>query len=96
MQPKVHEWKLDQMFLATMYKDIISTGIWTYNRAKTRASRGKDDANPDLFDALMSAKDHKRGREYNMKDLWTESMMLLSAGKSHPFQVPLTITKKLT
>ena len=49
MQPKIHEWKLDQMFLATMYKDIISTGTWTYNRAKTRASRGKDDVNPDLL-----------------------------------------------
>lgn len=80
MQPKVYEWKLDRAFLATMYRDIINTGTWTYNRAKARAGRGKDDSIPDLFDAMMSAKDHKHGLQYKMKDLWIESMLLLAAG----------------
>lgn len=82
MQPKVYEWKLDQIFLACMYKDILKAGTWAYNHASARASRGRDENIPDLFNAIMSAKDHKRGLEYKMRDLWIESMLLLPAGNS--------------
>ncbi|BCS27712.1 cytochrome P450 [Aspergillus puulaauensis] len=79
-QPKMYEWKLDQIFLPAVYRNIIRTGTYTYNRVKARVAQGRKETNRDLFDALMEAEDHKRGLKYRTKDLWIESMLLLTAG----------------
>lgn len=50
-------------------------------RAKARVQRGHDPEKPDLFQAMMESKDPKSGREFKMKELWTESMLLLVAGR---------------
>lgn len=76
----MYEWKLDQIFLPAVYRNIIRTGTYTYNRVKDRVARGKNETNRDLFDILMEAQDHKRGLKYRTKDLWIESMLLLTAG----------------
>lgn len=76
----MYEWKLDQIFLPAVYRNIIRTGTYTYNRVKARVAQGRKETNRDLFDALMEAEDHKRGLKYRTKDLWIESMLLLTAG----------------
>ncbi len=76
----MYEWKLDQIFLPAVYRNIIRTGTYTYNRVKDRVAQGKNATNRDLFDILMEAQDHKCGLKYRTKDLWIESMLLLTAG----------------
>ncbi|KAJ5267074.1 hypothetical protein N7478_009882 [Penicillium angulare] len=79
-QPKVWQYKVDRIFLAPMYKDIVSAGTWVYERAKARVGMGDNVETNDAFSIMMNAKDEKRGLEYSLKDLWTESMLLLAAG----------------
>lgn len=79
MQPKIWQYKLDRIFLAPLYRQIISAGTWVYEQAKARACLS-DNEGSDVFTIMMGAKDRKRSMEYSLKDMWTESMLLLAAG----------------
>lgn len=80
IQPKLYKLKIDRFFLASAYRDIIKVGTWAMKRAKARVERGHDPEKPDLFQSMLESKDRKSGREFKMKELWTESMLLLVAG----------------
>ncbi|KOS42691.1 hypothetical protein ACN38_g6432 [Penicillium nordicum] len=80
MQPKVYKYNLDKIFLAPLYKDILSAGTWVYNRVKDRVDMGDKVEEKDVFWRMSTAKDQKRNWEYSLKDIWTESMLLLGAG----------------
>ncbi|KAE8381592.1 cytochrome P450 monooxygenase [Aspergillus bertholletiae] len=79
IQPKIYKFKLDQLFLAPLYKDMMSAGKWVYNRVKDRASEDNVEKN-DVFSIMTKAKDKNTNRGYTMRDIWTESMLLLGAG----------------
>ena len=81
IQPKLYELKIDRLFLASAYRDITKVGTWAMERAKARIQRGHDPEKPDLFQAMMETEDSKSGRKFRTKELWTESMLLLVAGK---------------
>lgn len=71
----------------------MRTGTYTYNRVKDRVAQGRKETNRDLFDSLMEAQDHKRGLEYRTKDLWIESMLLLTAGMYSSYLIVVKINK---
>lgn len=50
-------------------------------RATARVQRGHDPEKPDLFQSMIESKDSKSGKEFKLKELWTESMLLLVAGE---------------
>ncbi|KAJ5151733.1 hypothetical protein N7492_010028 [Penicillium capsulatum] len=80
VQPKVWQYRLDRIFLAPLYREIIAAGTWVYDRAKARVALGDHGERKDIFTVMMGAKDSKRNMEYSLKDMWTESMLLLAAG----------------
>jgi cytochrome P450 len=53
--------------------------------AKARFAYGQNPQTPDLFESMMNAKDSKSGRQFGIKDLWIESILLLVAGPCHRF-----------
>ncbi|OGM43368.1 hypothetical protein ABOM_008724 [Aspergillus bombycis] len=80
MQPKIYKFKLDRIFLFPLYRDIISAGSWVYNRVKDRAHMGDKVERKDVFSIMTTSRDQASNEGYTMKDLWTESMVLLGAG----------------
>ncbi|KAL2823230.1 cytochrome P450 [Aspergillus cavernicola] len=88
VQPKVIQWKIDRIFLAAWYRQILAGGSWIFNRAKARKAEAEAKATEaeaaqvevDIFSFLMKAKDPKKGLQYTLKDMWIESMLLLAAG----------------
>ncbi|GLA35235.1 hypothetical protein AnigIFM63309_010638 [Aspergillus niger] len=79
LQPKIYKWKIDQIFFAPTYNDILSAGNWVYSRVKNRAHVGNEVQGKDVFSAMIQAKDPITDQEYNMRDIWSESMALLGA-----------------
>ncbi|GFF84649.1 cytochrome P450 monooxygenase [Aspergillus udagawae] len=79
MQPKIYKYKLDKVFLASAYKEIMKMGHWAYQCTVARAQKRFSGGREDLFDKMMNASD-KTGRRFTMKDLWNELMVLLLAG----------------
>ncbi|PLB46346.1 cytochrome P450 monooxygenase [Aspergillus steynii IBT 23096] len=80
VQPKVFDWKIDRVLLATQYREMLEAGSWIRQRAETRARLGNDIKQKDLFYTMMNATDPKTGQTFTQKDLWLESMLLLTAG----------------
>lgn len=66
-----------------MYKEIIKAGTWVYDGAMARVGMGDNVETNDVFSIMMNSKDEKRDLKYSLKDLWTESMLLLAAGMNH-------------
>lgn len=81
IQPKVYELKVDRLFLASAYERIKRVGTWAMEHAQARVNRGCEAERPDLFQAMMDAKDPKGQKEFRLKEMWTESMLLLVAGE---------------
>ncbi|KAF4219338.1 hypothetical protein CNMCM8980_003069 [Aspergillus fumigatiaffinis] len=79
MQPKIYKYKLDKLFLASAYKEIMKMGRWAYQCTVARAQKHSSGDRDDLFDKMMNASD-KTGRRFTTKDLWNELMLLLLAG----------------
>ncbi|KAH8422253.1 cytochrome P450 [Aspergillus melleus] len=80
VQPKVFDWKIDRVLLATQYREMLEAGSWIRRRAVTRARLGNEIKQKDLFYTMMNATDPKTGQTFTQKDLWLESMLLLTAG----------------
>ncbi|PYH88844.1 cytochrome P450 monooxygenase [Aspergillus ellipticus CBS 707.79] len=80
VQPQFIRLKLDTILLASQYKDIVAAGTWVRQRAESRAQLGNDIKQKDIFYAMMNATDPKTGQQFTQKDLWVESMLLLTAG----------------
>jgi hypothetical protein len=81
IQPKFINLKIDRIFLASQLKDILTAGTWIRERSELRARLGNDIQQKDLSYNMMNATDPKTGFKFTQKDLWLESIMLLTAGK---------------
>ncbi|OQD78911.1 hypothetical protein PENANT_c072G07632 [Penicillium antarcticum] len=79
IQPKFFNLKIDRLFMASQLKDILNAGTWIRKRSELRACLGND-IKQDLFYKMMNATDPKTGLSFTQKDLWLESIMLLTAG----------------
>jgi len=80
IQPKFINLKTDRLFMASQLKDILNAGTWIRKRSELRACLGNDIKRKDLFYNMMNATDPKTGLRFTPKDLWLESIMLLTAG----------------
>ncbi|KAJ6021301.1 cytochrome P450 monooxygenase [Penicillium herquei] len=80
IQPKFFNLKIDRLFMASQVKDILNAGTWIRKRSELRACLGNDIKQKDLLYNMMNATDPKTGISFNRKDLWLESIMLLTAG----------------
>lgn len=49
--------------------------------ASDREALGKDIENKDIFHYMINTVDSKTGQQFTRKDMWVESMLLLSGGK---------------
>lgn len=78
----MYKLKIDRAFLASAYQSIVALGAWAMNRTQARIKHGQHLQRYDLFQAMLDAKDLKHGHHFDTKSLWTESMLLLVAGRS--------------
>jgi hypothetical protein len=68
--------------MASQLKDILNAGTWIRKRSELRACLGNDIKQKDLFYKMMNAIDPKTGSSFTRKNLWLESIMLLTAGRN--------------
>lgn len=61
------------------FGSIIKLGRWTRSKSRTRLTAGVEQ--DDLFALFRGAKDKKTDRTYTEDRIWTESVLLLAAGK---------------
>ncbi|KAJ5748313.1 uncharacterized protein N7511_010009 [Penicillium nucicola] len=80
VQPKFFNFKIDRLFMASQLNDILHAGTWIRKRSESRANFGNNIQQKDLFYNMMNAADPKTGLGFTQKDLWLESIMLLTAG----------------
>ncbi|KAJ5657906.1 uncharacterized protein N7484_001555 [Penicillium longicatenatum] len=80
MQPKFCNLKIDQFFMSSKFKDIVNAGIRIRERSEARTRLGNDIKQKDLFYSMMNTADPKTGLHFTNKDLWVESMLLMTAG----------------
>lgn len=81
IQPKFINFKIDRLLMASHLKDILNAGTWIRNRSDARARLMDDIKQKDSFYKMMNATDSKTGLSFNQKNLWLESIMLLTAGR---------------
>lgn len=67
--------------MASQFRDIVNAGTWVRERAEARTALGNDIELKDAFYHMMNTADPKTGQYFTQKDLWVESMLLLTAGK---------------
>lgn len=85
--------KIDQFFMSSKFKEIVNAGERIGERSKARQRLGNDIEKKDLFYHMMNTADPKTGHHFTSKDLWVESMLLMTAGKRI---VPLALSTMLT
>ncbi|CAG8015856.1 unnamed protein product [Penicillium salamii] len=80
MTSKFCNLKIDQFFMSSKFKDIVNAGVRIGERSKARQRLGNDIEQKDLFWHMMNTADPKTGLHFTSKDLWVESMLLMTAG----------------
>jgi hypothetical protein len=85
IQPKFCNLKIDQFFMSSKFKDIVNAGTRIRERSEARTRLGNDIKQKDLFYSMMNTADPKTGLYFTNKDLWVESMLLMTAGTIAPF-----------
>ncbi|CAG7957653.1 unnamed protein product [Penicillium olsonii] len=80
VQSKFCNLKIDQFFMSSKFKDIVNAGDRIGERSKARQRLGNDIEQKDLFWHMMNTADPKTGLHFTSKDLWVESMLLMTAG----------------
>jgi hypothetical protein len=78
----IGRWKLGKVFLAPSWTQMKAVAAWISNASKARAARHEDKSRPDMFTAFAGAVHPKTGHVFDRKDLFTESMLFMSAGTS--------------
>jgi len=82
MQPSLFRYKIDRLLLMPHRKRLIQMSVWLSKLASERVDRGKETENKDLFHLMIDAHDPKTGAEYTRKDMWIESVLMITGGKS--------------
>jgi cytochrome P450 len=72
--------KIDQFFMSSKFNDIVNAGTRIRERSEARQRLGNDIEQKDLFFHMMNTADPKTGVNFTPKDLWVESMLLMTAG----------------
>lgn len=67
--------------MSSKFKDIVNAGTRIRERSEVRTRLGNDIEKKDLFYHMMNTADPKTGNHFTPKDLWVESMLLMTAGK---------------
>ncbi|CAI7662010.1 unnamed protein product [Penicillium glandicola] len=80
IQPKFCNLKIDQFFMSSKFNDIVNAGTRIRERSEARTRLGNDIEKKDLFYHMMNTADPKTGVHFTPKDLWVESMLLMTAG----------------
>ncbi|KAJ5288821.1 hypothetical protein N7478_001851 [Penicillium angulare] len=80
VQPKFCNLKIDRFFMSSKFNDIVNAGARIRERTLARIHMGNDIEKKDLFYAMMNTADPKTGTHFTNKDLWVESMLLMTAG----------------
>ena len=68
--------------MSSKFKDIVNAGDRIGERSKARQRLGNDIEKQDLFYHMMNTADPKTGAHFTSKDLWVESMLLMTAGRN--------------
>ncbi|KAJ5103393.1 hypothetical protein N7532_003922 [Penicillium argentinense] len=63
-----------------MFQDIVNAGIRIHEQSEARTRLGNDIKTKDLFYTMMNTADPKTGLHFTQKDLWVESIPLITAG----------------
>lgn len=71
--------------MSSKFNDIVNAGDRIRERTLARIHMGNDIEKKDLFYAMMNTADPKTGIHFTNKDLWVESMLLMTAGKIQQF-----------
>lgn len=71
--------------MSSKFKDIVNAGTRIRERSEARTRLGNDIETKDLFYSMMNTADPKTGLHFTNKDLWVESMLLMTAGTIVPF-----------
>ncbi|KAJ5202901.1 hypothetical protein N7449_004980 [Penicillium cf. viridicatum] len=80
VQPKFCNLKIDRFFMSSKFNDIVNAGARIRERSEARTRLGNDIEKKDLFYYMMNTADAKTGIHFTPKDLWVESMLLMTAG----------------
>jgi hypothetical protein len=88
-QPMIGRWKLGKVFLAPSWTQMKAVAAWISNASKARAARHEDKSRPDMFTAFAGAVHPKTGHVFDRKDLFTESMLFMSATSESEVFLPL-------
>jgi cytochrome P450 len=81
MQPSLFRYKIDRLLLMPHRKRLIQMSIWLSKLASERVDLGKDTENKDLFHLMIDAVDPKTGNQYTRKDMWIESVLMITGGE---------------
>ena len=66
--------------MSSRFNDIVNAGTRIRERSEDRQRLGNDIEKQDLFYHMMNTADPKTGIHFTPKDLWVESMLLMTAG----------------
>lgn len=66
--------------MSSKFNDIVNAGTRIRERSEARQRLGNDIEQKDLFFHMMNTADPKTGIHFTPKDLWVESMLLMTAG----------------
>lgn len=69
------------------FQDIVNAGTRVREFCDARTRIGNDIEKKDLFYYMMNTADPKTGNRFTSKDLWVESMLLMTAGKTRSIHV---------
>jgi hypothetical protein len=67
--------------MRSKFQDIVNAGVRIGERSDARTRLGNDIEAKDLFYTMMNTADPKTGLHFTKKDLWVESMLLMTAGR---------------
>ena len=67
--------------MRSKFQDIVNAGVRIREKSEARTRLGNEIKTKDLFYTMMNTADPKTGLHFTQKDLWVESMLLMTAGK---------------
>lgn len=74
--------RIDRWFIYSKFQEIVNAGTRVREFCDNRTRIGNDIGKKDLFYYMMNTADPKTGNHFTAKDLWVESMLLMTAGKT--------------
>lgn len=70
--------------MSSKLNDNVNAGRQIRERSEARTRLGNDIERKDLYYHMMNTADPKTGAHFTPKELWVESMLLITAGTTTP------------